>query len=385
MKRNFLSRPMSKTTQQVMVAAFVSLGMITAANAQQLYDNEKSVELAGFPAISYFSKGDAEKPLVVFIPGAHHAARIAYGGHEGHRSEDFLAHWLADKDYNFLALSYPIETQDGLMDSTHPEYNAQDWAKQIAEATVSAIEDNGLTGDIYIAHWSMAGKVIQPTHAALADTGYPVSAAFSFAASPGIPGIITLTRELDKASSGYANREETYPGWISQVIANQGDGDPIIPEDTYRSEYLGHIPINLQGYGEIHREDEVVIDHMQQALDYGVFEFSNHPWIVTFQVDERADARHAINDDAYWTLYNTHTLFAELAKRELSVGDISDEAWHGMIDLSREAAERLSVPVGGNHFFFVGEEGAKATADAIEQAIEKVDSWQSDINELFQQ
>ena len=67
------------------------------AIAQQLYEDEQSVELAGFPAVTYFRAGDAAKPLIVFVPGAHHAARIAYGGHKGGRSEDFLAHWLKEK------------------------------------------------------------------------------------------------------------------------------------------------------------------------------------------------------------------------------------------------------------------------------------------------
>jgi len=353
------------------------------ATAQQLYDTEQAVELAGYPAVTYFQQGEADKPLIVFVPGAHHAARIAYGGHEGARSEDFLAHWLKEKGYNFLAVSYPIDTESGMMEATAPDFTAQDWGRQIAEAAASTIEEHGLNGEIYIAHWSMAGKVIQPAHAALREAGHTVSASFSFAATPGIPGIITLTQELDKTEDGYANRESTYPGWIAQIAANQGDGDPIIPEDVFRSEYLGHIPVNLQGYGEVVSSGEVQIDHMQQAVDYGAFEFADHPWIVVFQVDARADARHAINDSAYWSLYNTHTLFAELAERDLSVNDLSDETWLDMIAMSQELPERLRVEVGGNHFFFVGEEGARATADAIDRAIAQVAELKADIDKLL--
>ena len=355
------------------------------AAAEQLYENEQSVQLAGFPAVTYFQAGDADKPLIVFVPGAHHAARIAYGGHEGARSEDFLAHWLGDKGYNFLAVSYPIDTASGMMDETAPDFSAQDWGQQIAEAALGAIEDNDLTGEVYFAHWSMAGKAIQPAHAAMAEAGHPIDAAFSFAATPGMPGIITLTRELEKTDAGYANREDTYPGWIAQLEANQQDGPAIIPEDILRSEYFGHIPVSLQGYGEVVENGEVRIDHMQQAQDYGSFEYGNHPWIVVFQGDERADSRHAINDTSYWSFYNTHTLFAELGKRGIELDDLSEEAWQQMIELSHQAPERLRVDVGGNHFFFVGEEGAHATADAIDQAITQVHEWNADIDAMLQQ
>lgn len=364
---------------------FVLAVSAAPAIGQQLYDNEQSVTLAGFPAVTYFQAGKPDMPLIVFVPGAHHAARIAYGGHEGARSEDFLAHWLKEKGYNFLAVSYPIDTASGMMEETAPDFTAQNWGQQIADAALGVIEEHGLSGGVYFAHWSMAGKSIQPAHAAMSEAGHPIEAAFSFAATPGIPGIITLTQELDKTVDGYANRESTYPGWISQLDSNRQGGPEIIPEDILRSDYLGHIPVNLQGYGELVEDGEVRIDHMEQALHYGSFEFSNHPWIVVFQVDDRADARHAINDSSYWAYYNTHSLFAEPGKRGLKVGDMSDEAWLQMIKMSQEAPERLRVDVGGNHFFFVGETGAHATADAIDRAIVQLTEWRADIDGLFQE
>lgn len=355
----------------------------TPAIAEQLYAGETPTTLAGFPAVTYFQAGDPDKPLIVFNPGAHHAARISYGGHEGGKSEDFLAHWLEEKGYNFLAISYPIDTASGMMEGVTPEFGARDWGQQISEATLKAIDDHDLTGDVYFAHWSMAGKSIQPAHAAMADAGRPIAASFSFAATPGIPGIVTLTQELQKTEEGYANRETTYPGWIAQIEANSGEGRDIIPEDVFKSEYLGHIPVNLQGYGEIVENGETRIDHMQQAQDYGSLEFANHPWVIVFQVDDRADGRHAINDTSYWSYYNTHTLFAEVGKRDMTLADLSEASWERMVELSKEAPERLRVDVGGNHFFFVGEEGARSTANAIDQAITQLDEWNADIDDMF--
>lgn len=60
-----------------------------------------------------------------------------------------------------------------------------------------------------------------------------------------------------------------------------------------------------------------------------------------------------------------HTLFAEVGKRNMKIADLSEGSWDRMVELSKEAPERLRVDVGGNHFFFVGEKGARSTADAI--------------------
>src|SRR3979411_840362 len=62
----------------------------------------------------YFRRGLAPNaPLVVFLPGAAHVGRVAYG-HNGARPEDFLDFWLAQVGYGLLALSYPGHTSAAL-------------------------------------------------------------------------------------------------------------------------------------------------------------------------------------------------------------------------------------------------------------------------------
>ena len=348
----------------------VALSSRAGALAQDLFEGETYSNLAGAPAVSYFAAGDVEKPLIVFIPGAHHTARLTYGGHEGSRPEEFLSHWLVSKGYNFLALSYPVETTSGMMTETMPAFSAQDWGNQIAEATTAAISEHGLSGDIYTAHWSMAGKVIQPAHAALAEAGHPVAAAFSFSATPGLPS--PNIRELDRAHSGYADRVSSYQGWYEDIAANALGGDPIIPEDVYRDAYVGNIPISLEGFGEIYNPDgTITTDPFAQAITYGAFETGNYPWIVTFQPGQ-GDARHALNDNAYMTYYNSQTMSAELRRRDLSAGDLSDDQWAEFLSLTLDLSDLLTVDVGGNHFFFVGEAGASRTADAVDEAVAAV-------------
>ena len=92
------------------------------------------------------------------MPGAYHAARIAYGGHEGYRPEDFLAAQLTGKGYNFLALSYPIDTKSGMIEDDYPDFTASAWGKQVAEISRKMVDENGLSGDVVVVAWSMGGK-----------------------------------------------------------------------------------------------------------------------------------------------------------------------------------------------------------------------------------
>ena len=384
------SRSLHRNAALLCSATMLGAGLLSTVHAQEaqesqtsLYEGEERLELAGYPAVAHFTEGQPDAPLIVFAPGAHHMARIAYGGHEGARDEDFLAHWLGEKGMNFLALSYPIETGDSVFDEAHPGFTARDWGQQIAEAASAAIEEHGLTGDIYLIAWSMAGKVMQPAFQAMQEAGLELEAAISFAATPGIPGVITMTRELEKAPSGYANRSDIYAGWFDQISENAGDEEPAIPEDVFLREYVGNMSVNLQGYGEVHRNGEIEIDHMAQAEDYGAFAFENYPLVAIMLNELPADARHALNDESYWTLYNTNTLSTrQLQERGVSPADLPEDRWADLVALSREADERLSIDVGGNHFFFVGEEGARAAADAVVEAVERVNSWNEDVDQI---
>lgn len=66
---------------------------------QSLYPNEKLLTVNGFQSLVYFKKGDKNKPLIIFVPGNAHLARIGYGYSES-EPKDFLAYWLA-KDIHF--------------------------------------------------------------------------------------------------------------------------------------------------------------------------------------------------------------------------------------------------------------------------------------------
>ncbi len=362
-----------------------SLVLASAALAEpKLYEGEEAITAAGFPAVAYFKKGDADKPLVIFAPGGHHMARISYGGHEGSKPEDFLAHWVGEKGYSFLGLSYPIDT--AAFEKKTPEFTAQDWGKQVAEVAAATIKDNGLSNKIVLLAWSMGGKVVQPAYAAATAAGLDMEVAVSFAATPGTPGLISLVSKMKMAESGYADRKNIYGGWLKQLEKNNADngGRTIIPADVFQTDYIGDIPINLQGYGEVYRNGKFEVDLQAQATDYGAFAYEAYPLVVILEGDDVADARHGLTDRANWTLFNAGTVMARyVGANKIKLSDLSEEKWKKLLSLTRSLDEDMSIDVGGNHFFFVGEEGAKKTADAIEKGISKARDVDAELKDIL--
>ena len=349
--------------------------MSAAAERAGLYPGESVEEAAGFPAITHFTAGEPDRPLVVFVPGAHHAARVAYGGHEGARKEDFLAHHLAERGYNVLAVSYPIGLEEGGLPTDHPGFTIRDWGAQVVELAQRTLEERELDGPVIVLGWSMGGKSAQPVFAAAQERGLDLDLFVSLAATPPLPGLIALTREYPMLESGYADRRGDFDRWHAQVAAGgEAQGREIVPEDVFKTQYQGDIPINLQGYGQRYRDGAFVMDPMADMEDAQPFAFDSYPLIAAIVPNGRADARHALTDRAAWGLYNANTLFNR-HMADVDVDALSDEEWAALTALSDGLDDRLTRRVDGNHFFFMGEVGAEATAEAV--AASRARRWRS--------
>lgn len=363
MRPHFLGSVLCMAVASVLVVC-VSGAPVEAAG---LYDGEQIQKGAGFPAITYFVKGSEGAPLVVFVPGAHHMARVAYGGHKGARQEDFLAYWLHQKGYHFLAVSYPVDIATGGLETNHPDFMIRDWGAQIAAIARSTIDEHGLDNRVIVLGWSMAGKVAQSVYEAARANNLQFDCYVSLAATPAIPGMIALTREYPMLASGYADRRKNFKGWWKQVAANNAQhGREIVPEEIFGNEYQGDIPINLQGYGQQFRDGKFVMDPLAVQADAKPFAFDDFPLVAMIIPDGRGDRRHALVDLAAWSIYNANTVFKRyLSANKIDVNTLSDAQWHGLLHLARTIDDRLYLTVNGNHFFFVGENGARATANAV--------------------
>lgn len=357
------------TFKQSVAALFLSASIFSlpAHATDALYEGEKIEMAAGFPAITRFFPGDLSKPLIVFVPGAHHTARVAYGGHDGARSDDFLAHWLQQAGYNFLAVSYPIDTAIGGMETTHPDFMIRDWGKQTAKLARQYTDSAGLSGEVIVMAWSMGGKIAQSVHEAMREEGLDLEFYTSVTATAPLPGLIALTRELPMLDSGLADRRGNFEGWFNQVAANsKAEGHEIVSKEVFTTQYQGDIPVNIQGYSQVYRDGAYEIDQLAYQDDAKPFEYKDFPLVAMIIPNGRGDRRHALTDQATWSMYNANTVYNSwLTANKVDVNNLNDPSWNGLLDLTRSLDERLSQTVDGNHFFFIGKSGAKATAEAL--------------------
>src|SRR5690348_7393484 len=121
----------------------------------QLDSGEELCTAGGFPALIHFRGGTPGRPLVVFVTGGGVLARIAYG-HGDARPEDFLVHWLHRAGYSSFATSYPLGHP--VFPQAYPAFTVRDWAAQTAELARSVVSEHGLSSNILVLAWSMAGR-----------------------------------------------------------------------------------------------------------------------------------------------------------------------------------------------------------------------------------
>jgi pimeloyl-ACP methyl ester carboxylesterase len=192
------------------VAVTASL-LCAAARPAAAFEGEQVQTIDGFPAMTKFVQGDPSRPLVVFIPGAHHLARIAYGGHAGGREQDFLAYWLVREGYNFLGVSYPLASADNAIAGAYPSYTARDWGKQAADLAKQAVEQHHLTNRIIVIGWSMGGRIAEPIAEFAKADGLDLDFYVSFSATPGVMGLVDMSAEFKMTPTGYADRSNIIP------------------------------------------------------------------------------------------------------------------------------------------------------------------------------
>lgn len=368
----------------ILISLFLFLSSI--ANASALWPGEETIEAAGFPAVVKFEKGDPNKPLVVFVPGAHHTARVAYG-HEGSRKQDFIQFWLHEQGYNFLAISYPIETKSGLMNNTYPNFTIQDWGKQAAEITHKILIDNGLSGKVILIGWSMAGKVAQPFGAAAKEIGMDLDFYISFAATPPTIGLVGMSKKIAMAPSGLADRSKDVPNWYAQVKANESlnGGRVIIPWKIFEDEYTGNIPVQLQGYGLRYKkgEKEFVRNFWEEIEEAKPYDYANFPLVATVMPASAVDGRHAMTDSSAWAVYIANKITWDYCKG-IDLKKLSESKFRSLTNLVRTAPQRLSSETfKGNHFFYVGEAGAREAVVRIMTLEQEVHAFKEELSVIL--
>lgn len=373
-----------KRWHRLLQTAVLLVGAILShASVAALFAGEQIETDAGFPTLTKFIPGDPGRPLVVFVPGAHHNARIAYGGHTGSHDDDFVAYWLVREGYNFLGVSYPLTTHNPVITDTYPNYDARDWGKQVAAAARRAIDEHHLTRKIIVIGWSMGGRSAEPISEAAREQGLDLEFFTSFSATPGIMGLVDMNANFPMTASGYADRSNIYPMFMKQIaLENAMNGHTIIDTTSYLNDYVGDMPVNLEGYGLHYRDGRFVRDNWADEEEFRVYAYDKLPYIAALMPNEPLDARHALTDQANWGFVMTNKIQATIEASKVDLNAMPRARWLALIDLVRSAPQRLSIEMNGDHFFFIGAAGAHETARAIQTLDDRVAGFKSQLQDL---
>ena len=363
------------------------------ASSMALFEGERIMRGVGVPALTWFGKGNPDKPLIVFLPGSAHNARIAYGGHASYVAQDFLAHWLIAQGYNFLGVSYPIATNNAVEQVSHPGFTIRSWGRQAAEIATEIIKENKLNGKIILIVWSNGGRSPQAFTEAAIELGLEVDFCVSFSATPpnaaitilppdNLPAQIQMLRTPD----GYINLAHKYDDWYAQIQSNimPSQVRDIIPKDIYYNDYVGHMPVNLLGQGIAHHDDGFIPSGLTFIEDSKGYDLASFPLMTTILTDNIIDSRHALTDQALWSPFLIGHIYAQyFEKQNLTPESIGVKKWRATVKLLRAAPQQLSTETTGNHLFFVGEVGAKEAASNIAQLEQRVHSFRGKLAKLM--
>lgn len=352
-----------------------------APDQSKLFPGEEMLLTNGIETLNYFKVGDPDKPLVIFVPGGFHLARVAYG-YPGGNEKDFLAYWLGQKGYSFLGASYP--TGNKVYSRAYPGFSIRDWGKQVAAVAKHYVDRHQLSGEVIVLGWSAGGQIAQSVYEASQSAGLDMSLYVSIASTPPIPLLLAAPGAISKAENGLSKAPQFYDLFKKYVVAQDRlNGHEIMPWSTFEAEVLGDIPVALNAIMMASRYEngEFVEDLEWSMADTGGLKVTDFPFVVTISGNKVLDNDHALTDRGNWGLYQVQHLYRNLVLPVLSKSeDIDPARWQSLMDrMSYATSGALNARVPGNHFFWYGEVGARETVQQLDMLILRASNLRADI------
>ena len=353
---------------------------------QRVFPGERVEWGAGFPALSMFRRGSPTQPLVVFLPGGGHLARIAYGHPEG-EPDDFSDPPGAGRLQVPLALSYP--SAHPVMNHPFPGMTLTEWAASSAAITAQHLAAERLSVRVIAIGWSLAGRLARNLSLALQDLGISLELFVGLSAAPPIPGFGGLTRAQLKLSpagllDGSSEHSTIFRSREAHLASvDHFNGRIVIPRDVYARLYVTDSPINFRGEAERYQDHSLVPDVAAAIADQGSFDFASYPLCGAVSAGCPLDMHHALTDATAFGMLNAQALYHQVIRPALSGQALEPAKWAGVRQLIDGLPPRLSRHVEGGHLFFVGQAGASATARHVQTLAEETLAIRRELSALL--
>jgi hypothetical protein len=368
----------------IIVYTFLGLIYQISLFAQSaLYDGEKLVEVNKVQTLYKFiesTENSSDKPLIIFVPGDAHLARISYGFPDG-KEDDFLAYWFHKKGFPFLGVSYPSDNY--VFSKVYPEFSVRDWGNQIALLTKQLLVENKLTNHVVVLAWDMAGNVEESIQEAFDKNKINCDGLITLSAVPPLPYL----KIIDQYSSNkilpnhLADRKQSIIKF-SKFLEEQNKYNfhEIIPQNIYLKEFIGNVPVSILGEGYYFLKNKFEFNPEKVIQDLGIYNFSHTPLIGVLVDDSPSNTKVTTIDTAAWNFIRSEMLFRQY------IYYINVETNNEKFSISKRILSQIPQyfydNIHGNSMFFVGKKGARETEQKVEILIQKMNTTKQNLVKL---
>ena len=347
----------------------LTVNSVTQPYHAVLYPAEKIVELAGYPALMYFSLGKVDKPLIIFVPGGYNLARIAYGT-PNTKASDYLAYWFNQKGFTFLGLSYPLDNK--VFSDVYPGFTIKDWAAQIIDAVKLQIDTHQLPKTFVMLGWSMAGKAVNQVNALAKENGLDMIY-ISLSSDPSIRGLASteLFEQLIKTptAKGLSSDHSLISWFLNQIHEqNKLNQHVIINDSTYIQDIMGDQPVDLLATSTRFENNTFIKDTNITLTDTLAMDYDAYPMLGLIHGDYRSDYINALFTRFDWSPMLARAVYNSLTKK-MHLDELFEQEWNGLKKIIEHAPQIMSREVHGNHLFFLGQTGAEQTVTAVQSLL----------------
>lgn len=348
-----------------------------------LIENEEIRFTNDYPSLIKFIKGDSSKPLVVFFPGWSHLARVSYG-FEGCDEKQFLAYWLVNNGYSFLAVSYPID--HAVYSGVYPEFTLTDWGEMAADISEQIISENDLKKEVIGIHWSASGQVVRPFNVACLSRGIDLIFDMAIEATPGIQVPLDRTKGLKKTDKNMISTKDFLYDLFWSELQDQFllNSTKIMSRKQFENYFLGDIPIAIIGTDEFFESNSFTKDTTKALEDKRFFSFHEYPLVAVISGNSTSFPYHPIVDKYTWGFLTVRKVYHDyFVQRQESDNKLSDQRIRQIIPYVNDIPARLTKTIEGTHFLFVGLKGARSVAEQLVKIEVEVSKIKTDISGML--